>query len=70
MARMLDLSPAKSIADISLLSRESQEWNIDDFVSKHSSGVDFVPACLKAGQAHYIDSKIIRRVLSDLEKQI
>ncbi|HLD82478.1 MAG TPA: ATPase, T2SS/T4P/T4SS family, partial [Candidatus Omnitrophota bacterium] len=63
------LSPAKSIADISLLSRESQEWNIDDFVSKHSSGVDFVPACLKAGQAHYIDSKIIRRVLSDLESK-
>ena len=69
MARMLDLSPAKSIADISLLSRESQEWNIDDFVSQHSSGVDFVPACLKAGQAHYIDSKIIRRVLSDLESK-
>lgn len=69
MARMLDLSPQKSLADlIYLLKKQSGETKKSDiitksdFVTKSDYGVDFIPAVLKAQQASYIDSAQIKGV--------
>ena len=70
MARMLDFSPAKSISDISaLLKTGVKEWEIDGFILKHSSGVEFIPGCLKATQSSYINEQVVSQVLSRLENK-
>lgn len=67
MARMLDITSAKSIADISGLSRESKDWKIDDYLVKHSSGVEFLAGCQKASQSPCIDQQLISEVFLRLE---
>ena len=66
MARMLDLQPAKSLADIPS-EKEIDADKISSFIISHSSGIDFLQAALRPNQSPYIDKKIISAALSNLE---
>ena len=69
MARMLDLSAQKSIADLMyLLKKQPTEINKSDYITKSSSGIDFIPAVLRAQQAPHIDPDKIKDVFALYEK--
>ena len=67
MARMLDITPLKSIADASASIKESREWKIEELIISHSSGVDFLSACARVNQSPYIQANVIQAALSRLE---
>ncbi len=66
MARMLDLQPGKSLADIPS-EKEINADKINSFIIGHSSGIDFLQAALRPNQSPYIEKKIISAALSNLE---
>ncbi|HLD40829.1 MAG TPA: ATPase, T2SS/T4P/T4SS family [Candidatus Omnitrophota bacterium] len=66
MARMLDLQPAKSLADVPA-EKEIKEPEINSLIVRHTSGIDFLPAALRPNQSPYIEKKIISAALSGLE---
>lgn len=69
MARMLDLNPQKSIADlIYLIKKQPDSIKKSDFITKSNHGIDFLPAVLRAQQAPYVDSNHIKDVFSLYEK--
>lgn len=67
MARMLDISVDKSIVDIAAVNKKTKDWKIEEFLLRHSSGVDFLAGCVKASQSPNIDEQIINETLSRLE---
>lgn len=67
MARILNFSPAKSLADIPAYNKEAGDWKIEDFIVSHSSGVEFLSACLRPNQSPRINEKIVSDALSRLE---
>ena len=66
MARMLDLQPSKSLADVPA-EKEIKEPEINSLIVRHTSGIDFLPAALRPNQSPYIEKKIISAALSGLE---
>ena len=69
MARMLDISSAKSMADISSHYKESKDWKLEEFLIKHSSGVEFLAGCVKPSQSAHVQPQLINEVFSRLEAQ-
>ena len=69
MARMLDLNPQRSIADlIQFIKKQPNEIKRNDFITKSPHGIDFLPAVLKAQQASYVDPLNIKDVFNLYEK--
>ena len=68
MAKMLDLQPAKSLADIQS-GKEIKDDEINSLVAAHSSGIGFLQAVLSPTLSSYIDKKIIVKALSSLESK-
>ena len=66
MARLLDLQPEKSLADIPS-EKEIDADKINSLIAAHSSGIDFLQAALRPNQSPYIEKKIISAALSNLE---
>ena len=65
MARLLDLTPTKSIIDIvALLKKEFKDIRVKDFLISHSSGVDFLTGLFKPQQVAYLDPQYIKQVFS------
>lgn len=69
MSRLLALSPVKSIADIATINKESKDWGPEEFILKHSSGVELLTGCLRPSQSPHIDQNAINEVFSRLEKK-
>ena len=69
MSRLLDLSPAKSIADIAVINKEAKDYKPEEFMLKHSSGVELLTGCLRPSQSPRIDQKVIFELLPRLEKK-
>ena len=69
MSRLLSLSPVKSIADIATINKESKDWKPEEFMLKHSSGVEFLTGCLRPSQSPHIDQNVINELLPRLEKK-
>ncbi len=69
MARLLNLTPAKSISDICASAAKSPDWKIDEFVIQHSPGVDFLTACINPHHASRINEKTIIETLTRLESK-
>jgi len=66
MARMLDLQPSKSLADVPA-DKEIKDQEISSLIVRHTSGIDFLQAALRPNQSPYIEKKIISAALSSLE---
>jgi len=66
MARMLDLQPSKSLADVPA-DKEIKDQEISSLIVRHTSGIDFLQAALRPNQSPYIEKKIISAALSGLE---
>ncbi len=66
MARMLDLQPSKSLADVPA-DKEIKDQEISGLIVSHTSGIDFLQAALRPNQSPYIEKKIISAALSILE---
>ncbi len=65
MARMLDITPGKTIVDlVGLLRNENKEINIKDFVVRHSAGFDFIPGLLKPQQSLILQPRYIKAVFN------
>ncbi len=66
MARMLDLNPQKAMVDlINLLKKEpSRQFKKEDFLVKHSQGVDFLPAVLRPQQSPHLEVEYIQTVFN------
>lgn len=69
MSRLLAVSPAKSIADIAAINKESKDWKPEEFILKHSSGVELLTGCLRPSQSPCIDQNVINELLPRLEKK-
>jgi pilus assembly protein CpaF len=71
IARMVGLKPRRSIVDlISNLERlERGDRSLSDFLTRHSSGIDILPAILRPPQAHLIDVRALERVFNLLRQQ-
>src|SRR3990167_4501681 len=69
MSRLLSLSPVKSIADIATINKESKDWKPEEFMLKHSSGVELLTGCLMPSQSPQIDQNVINELLPRLEKK-
>lgn len=69
MSRLLNLSPLKSIADIAIINKESKDWKPEEFILKHSSGVELLTGCLMPSQSPHIDQNVINELLPRLEKK-
>ncbi|MCX5706995.1 MAG: ATPase, T2SS/T4P/T4SS family [Candidatus Omnitrophica bacterium] len=69
MARMLNLNPNRSMADImSLLKKPAQSFKKTDFLTQNLFGIDFLAGVLKPQQSPYIDPAKLKDVFSLLEK--
>lgn len=71
MARMLDISPQKCVADLMFLMKKhngADALNKKDFVSKSRLGFDFLPAVLRAPQSPHIEPGRIKDIFSMYEK--
>ena len=65
MAKMLDITPTKSIVDIvALLKKQIKDIKVKEFISSHSSGVDFLAGLLKPQDAPHLDPLFIKQVLN------
>src|SRR3990167_156704 len=69
MSRLLSLSPVKSIADIAVINKEAKDYKPEEFMLKHSSGVELLTGCLRPSQSPRIDQKVIFELLPRLEKK-
>lgn len=69
MARLLNVSPSKSIAEISAMNKAARDWKIEQFILQHSSGVGLLTGCLKPSQSHHLDSQTISQALLRLEEE-
>ena len=65
MARILDLNPQRAIADTMYFFKKhlNETPDKDEFITKSSSGVDFLPAVLRAQQSPHIEPDKIKDVL-------
>ncbi len=70
MARMLNLNPQKSMADlIYLLTKQPEAIRKEDFLIHNDLlGIDFLPAVLKPQQSPYVDPQKIKDVFNLLDK--
>ncbi len=69
MARMLDLNPQMSMADlINHLKKQPEKFRKEDFLFRSSLGIDFLPAILKPQQSVYVEAGMIKNVFSLLSK--
>lgn len=65
MARMLDATPSKSVADVmELLKNEGQSINKQDFLTHISTGVDFITGILKPQQALNLEPAYIKELFN------
>jgi septum site-determining protein MinD len=69
MARLLNLTPAKSISDIAASSAKSPAWKIEEFTTQYSPGLEFLTACLNPHHACRINEKTIIEALGSLENK-
>ncbi len=70
MARMLNLPPKKAILDIaSKLKSPEAEINLEGVMSRHTCGLDFIPAILHMRHSSAITPEIIASALTILAKQ-
>lgn len=72
MEKMLDLKVEKTLADyLYVLSKTKSENkpSIKEFIIKHNTGVDFLPAILRPKQAVNLDMTLIKQALSDLSAE-
>ena len=70
MARMLDIQPTKAMVDlITLLKDQNKEIKIKDFLTHHSSGVDFLAAILNPQQSPYLEAQYIKDVFNLIREQ-
>ncbi|RJP27412.1 MAG: pilus assembly protein TadA [Candidatus Omnitrophota bacterium] len=70
MARMLDVSPHRSIADIIVHIKKQPGDSVkkESYVSKTSIGVDFLPAVLKAQQSPHLDAQKLKDIFELYDK--
>ena len=72
MARMANLSPQKSMADlIQSLKKHPQETKKENFITRNPSsyfGIDFLPAVLKPQHSPHLDAVSVKEVFSLLDK--
>lgn len=69
MARMMDLNPQKSMADLIYLLKKQpggdlRDINKDEFVTSNAFGVDFLPSVLRQQQIPHLDINKINDVFS------
>ncbi|MDD5654288.1 MAG: ATPase, T2SS/T4P/T4SS family [Candidatus Omnitrophica bacterium] len=65
MAKMLDITPTKSAVDIvALLKKQIKDIKVKEFITTHSSGVDFLSGLLKPQDALHLDPQFIKQVLN------
>jgi len=70
MARMIDLTPKKAIVDLAAsLKRHPQSFKKEDFLTRSSLGLDFLPGVLKPQQSHHLTPNNIKETLTLLEKE-
>ena len=70
MAKMLDIKPSKSIAElIVLLKSQSKIIKPKDFVINHASGLDFLAGVLSPQQSSYLESSYIKDALNLFREQ-
>jgi len=65
LAKMLSLSPKKSLAEISAVlsqSNKSKDVSIEDYMVKHPSGVDLLTAILKPRHAPLITPPVMEKI--------
>ncbi|MFY9401814.1 MAG: ATPase, T2SS/T4P/T4SS family [Candidatus Omnitrophota bacterium] len=69
MARMLNVSPQRSMADaVNVLKKQPQAFVKSQFIIQSTLGVDFFPAVLRPQQSSYLEPSRIKEVFSFLEK--
>lgn len=66
VARALNVSPQRSLADIMYLYGKNKDFNIDNFITSVSSYLDVVPAVIKPSQIPYYHSTLIKKVFSEI----
>lgn len=66
MAKMLDLTPSKTLIDaITRLNKSDKgPFPIKDFVTSHTSGVDFIPAIPRPKFSHLINTKSLENLFN------
>jgi septum site-determining protein MinD len=67
MARILGLSPQKSIADLIPVLKKQQNFKKKDFLLNTSLGIDFLPAVLKPQQSPHIEADRIKEIFSQID---
>jgi len=69
MARMLDLVPQKTLADlINIMKHHPESFKKEEFLIKTSWGVDFLSGVLRPQQAFYLEVDKIKEVFKLLDK--
>lgn len=64
MARMLSLPPKKAVLDlIPRLKKPEEEVDIANFVNRHSSGLDFIPATMNLRHSIHITPEVVESAL-------
>ena len=70
MARMLGMSSDKTAVNaLNYLKNSPQNFRKEDFISTHSSGVDFLPAVLTPQQLPFLEPAGLRKLFELLDKE-